>query len=332
MGTEETERSASLDRILEGLDLEKLTPEVDTEGIVVSTREVNRPGFQLSGYFNDFVSERIMLIGQAEYNFISAMEDTRKKEVFERIFSYHGPCMIFTRGNSPDRIVIDAAVRHGVPLYLTREMTSPFMGQLISELGEALAPRTTMHGVLVDVYGEGVLIRGESGIGKSEAALELIRRGHRLVADDVVEIRRVNEKRLVGTAPEITRNLMEVRGIGIIDVKNLFGVECIKDSQEIDLVVEIEDFNPDKTYDRLGVSNNYVNILGLDVVCQSLPLRSGRNLAVILEVAAANNRQKKMGYVAADELLRRQQEKMRRHAQKRVAQRPAAEKGSTDGT
>ena len=315
-----TEASVRLDQLLAGLDLEKLTPEIDTSGISVTTREVNRPGFQLSGYFDGFVWERIMLVGQVEYNFIQRMDEARKEEIFDRLFSYHGPCMFFSRGNMPDGTILQAAVRHGVPLYLTHEMTTPFLGQLIAELGDALSPRTTMHGVLVDVYGEGVLIRGESGIGKSEAALELVRRGHRLVADDVVEIRRINEKALIGTAPEITKNMMEVRGIGIIDVKNLFGVECIKDSQEIDLVVEIEDWNPDKTYDRLGVSNSYVNILGLDVVCQQLPIRPGRNLAVILEVAAANYRQKKMGYVAADELLRRQREKMRRHAEEKIRQ------------
>lgn len=314
----DAETRVRLDQILDVLDLEKLTPEVDTSSIMVTTREVNRPGFQLSGYFDGFVWERIMLIGQVEYRFIQRMDDARKEEIFNRLFSYHGPCMIFSRGNMPDEIILNAARRHGVPLYMTQEMTSPFLGQLIAELSDALAPQTTMHGVLVDVYGEGLLIRGESGIGKSEAALELVRRNHRLVADDVVEIRRINEKQLMGSAPDITKNLMEVRGIGIIDVKNLFGVECIKESQQIDMVVEIEEWNPEKTYDRLGVSSNYVNILGLDVVCQQLPLRPGRNLAVILEVAAANNRQKKMGYVAADELLRRQREKMRRHAEERI--------------
>ena len=320
------EQSVKLEKLLGVLNLRNLTPQVDLSEIVVKTREVNRPGFQLSGYFDGFVWERIMVIGQVEYRYIQQMSPEKKEETFDRLFSYHGPCMIFSRGNLPDEIIMNAAVRNGVPLFSTQEVTTPFMGRLISELGEALAPRTTMHGVLVDVYGEGLLIRGESGIGKSEAALELVRRNHRLVADDVVEISRINEKQLIGTAPEITKNLMEVRGIGIIDVKNLFGVESIKDSQAIDLVVEIEEWSPDKTYDRLGVSDSYENILGIDVVCQKLPIRPGRNLAVILEVAAANNRQKKMGYVAADELLRRQREKMLRHAEEKIRQRTAMER------
>lgn len=308
----EKQMSVKLDDLLSPFDLEKLTPNVDTSQIYVSTREMNRPGFQLTGYFDDFASERIMVIGKVEYNYVRRMSVEERREIFARLFSYHGPCMIFCRGQRPTDDIIALAEKNGVPLYMTEENTSPFMGRLITETGEHLAPQMTVHGVLVDVYGEGVLIQGESGIGKSEAALELVRRGHRLVADDVVDIRRINEKSLIGSAPSITKNLMEVRGIGIIDAKTLFGVESIKDSQSIDLVIKLQEWNKDIEFDRLGLDNEYINFLGLDVVCQNIPIRPGRNLAVILEVAAANHRQKKMGYNAADELVRRAQQNMDR--------------------
>jgi HPr kinase/phosphorylase len=307
---ETNHKSVPLDKLLESLDVTKLTPDVDTSHIVVKTREINRPGLQLTGYFDDFVYDRVMVLGKVEYNYIRHLSVERRIEVFDRIFSYHGPCMIFCRGQLPSDEIIALATKHGVPLYMTKTMTSPFMGQIITELGEFLAPEMTLHGVLVDVYGEGVLIQGESGIGKSEAALELIRRGHRLVADDVVVIKRINEKSLIGSAPSITKNFLEVRGIGIIDAKTLFGVESIKDSQKIDMVVRLEEWNKDMEFDRLGMKDEYINLLGLDIVCQVLPIRPGRNLAVIVEAAAANHRQKKMGYNAAQELYRRVQKNM----------------------
>ena len=206
--------------------------------------------------------------------------------------------------------MINLAIKYDVPIFVTDQTTSTFMAEIIRWLNVELAPCISIHGVLVDVYGEGVLIMGESGIGKSEAALELIKRGHRLVSDDVVEIRRVSDATLVGSAPDITRHFIELRGIGIIDVKTLFGVESVKDTQSIDLVIKLEEWDKDREYDRLGLEEEYTEFLGNRVVCHSLPIRPGRNLAVIVESAAVNHRQKKMGYNAAQELYRRVQENM----------------------
>ncbi|MCR5785180.1 MAG: HPr(Ser) kinase/phosphatase [Eubacterium sp.] len=310
--------SIKLDELLKGIDLEYLTPSVDTSNIRVTTREVHRPGFQLTGYFESFPYQRILIIGKVEYNYIQLMDKARRTWIFEKMFSYDVPAIIFCRGNRPDEEILKIAEKNNVPVYLTQEETSPFMGVLITELGEVFAPFMTVHGVLVDCYGEGLLIMGESGIGKSEAALELIRRGHRLVADDVVEIRRVNEWTLVGTAPEVTQYFLEVRGIGMIDVKMLFGVESIKPKQNIDIVIKLEEWEKGADYDRIGLDEKYINFLGLDVVCQELPIRPGRNLAVICEVAAINHRQKKMGYNAAQELYRRVEENMLRKQQERL--------------
>ena len=310
--------SVKLDELLEKIELEYLTPSIDTSNIRVTTRELLRPGFQLTGYFEDFPYQRILVVGKMEYSYIQLMDKERKISIFTKMFSYDVPCIIFCRGNRPDEDILKIAVENNVPVYLSQEDTSPFMGLLITELGEVFAPFMTVHGVLVDCYGEGLLIMGESGIGKSEAALELIRRGHRLVADDVVEIRRVNEWTLVGTAPEVTQYFLEVRGIGMIDVKMLFGVESIKPKQNIDIVIKLEEWEKGADYDRIGLEENYINFLGLDVVCQELPIRPGRNLAVICEVAAINHRQKKMGYNAAQELYRRVEENMKRKQRERL--------------
>ena len=220
---------------------------------------------------------------------------------------YDIPCIIFCRDIEPDEMLIRIGEENNVPILGTDRPTSEFMAELINTLGEQLAPCITVHGVLVDVYGEGIMITGESGIGKSEAALELIRRGHRLITDDVVEIRKINEHTLIGTSPDITRYFIELRGIGIIDVKTLYGVECVKEKQQIDLVIKLEDWKKDADYDRLGLEEEYIEYLGNKVVCHSLPIRPGRNLAVICEAAAVNHRQKKMGYNAAQELYRRVQ-------------------------
>ena len=220
------------------------------------------------------------------------------------------PCVIFSRNPKPDPIFLKEALANHVPVLGTGRSTSEFTAELIYTLGEQLAPCISIHGVLVDVYGEGLMITGDSGIGKSEAALELIRRGHRLVTDDVVEIRKINEHTLIGTSPDVTRHFIELRGIGIIDVKTLYGVECVKEKQQIDLVIKLEDWKKDADYDRLGLEEEYIEYLGNKVVCHSLPIRPGRNLAVICETAAVNHRQKKMGYNAAQELYRRVQENL----------------------
>ena len=232
-----------------------------------------------------------------------------RRKIYEQILSTKIPCIIFCRDLRPDEEILDAANRHGVPVLVTAKTTSAFMAEIIRWLNVELAPCISIHGVLVDVYGEGVLIMGESGIGKSEAALELIKRGHRLVSDDVVEIHKVSDVSLVGSAPDITRHFIELRGIGIVDVKTLFGVQSVKETSNIDMVIKLEDWNREKEYDRLGLEEQYIEFLGNKVVCHSIPIRPGRNLAVIVESAAVNHRQKKMGYNAAQELYSRVQGK-----------------------
>ncbi len=297
----------SVKKIVEKMKLKVLNPEVDIKSRKVTTAEVNRPALQLTGYFDYFEKSRIEIIGMVEYTYIQKLSQEEKLDVYEKFFSHNIPCVIFSRDLQPDEDLVRIATKNQTPVLSTDYGTSAFMAELIYYLGEALAPCISIHGVLVDVYGEGLLIMGESGIGKSEAALELIRRGHRLVSDDVVEIRRINEHTLVGTAPDITRYFIEMRGVGIIDVKTLFGVECVKEKQNIDLVIKLEDWKKENEYDRLGMEEEYTEFLGNKVVCHSLPIRPGRNLAEICETAAVNHRQKKMGYNAAQELYRRVQ-------------------------
>ncbi|MBR5952357.1 MAG: HPr(Ser) kinase/phosphatase, partial [Pseudobutyrivibrio sp.] len=285
--------------VQERFNLINYTPELNLEDIHVTVADVNRPALQLHGFYEHFEPKRIQVIGNVEVAYIAKKTDAEKAESFRKLFSYDIPCIIFCRGEKPGDVLLEEAVKANVPILGTERATSEFMSALIFSLNKDFAPYTTIHGVLVDVYGEGLLITGESGIGKSEAALELIRRGHRLVSDDVVEIRRPNNERLYGRAPSITQYLIELRGIGIIDVKSLYGVEAVKDEQRIDLVIKLEDWTKEKEYDRLGMTDEYMNILGIDVTCHSLPIRPGRNLAIICETAAVNHRQKKMGYNAA---------------------------------
>ncbi len=291
----------------ERFNLTNFTPELNLEDAQVTVADVNRPALQLHGFYEHFDSSRIQVIGNVEAAYLNKKTDEEKAESFAQLLTYDIPCVIFCRGEKPGEILLKEAVKANVPVLGTDRATSEFMSALIYSLNKDFAPYTTIHGVLVDVYGEGLLITGESGIGKSEAALELIRRGHRLVSDDVVEIRRPNNERLYGRAPSITQYLIELRGIGIIDVKSLYGVEAVKDEQRIDLVIKLEDWSKEKEYDRLGMTDEYMNILGIDVTCHSLPIRPGRNLAIICEAAAVNHRQKKMGYNAAEELYRRVQ-------------------------
>ncbi len=302
----------SVKKIVEKMNLKVLNPEVDIKTRKVTIADVNRPALQLSGYFDYFDEKRIEIIGMVEYTYMQKLSNEEKVSLYRKFFSYHIPCVIFSRNLEPDADLMRIATESNTPVLSTDYGTSAFMAELIYYLGEELAPCISIHGVLVDVYGEGLLLMGESGIGKSEAALELIRRGHRLVSDDVVEIRKINKHTLVGTAPDITRYFIELRGVGIIDVKTLFGVECVKEKQNIDLVIKLEDWKRDNEYDRLGLEEEYTEFLGNKVVCHSLPIRPGRNLAVICESAAVNHRQKKMGYNAAQELYRRVQENLKK--------------------
>ncbi len=297
--------SIAFSKIIENYGLKNFTPEIDTNQIMITTPEVNRPALQLAGFFEHFDKERVQIIGNVECAFLDNMARGNRQWVYDKLMSSGIPCLILCRGREPDQDMLDAALKNGVAICSIDSATSPFNAELARWLNVQLAPSITIHGVLVDVYGEGVLIMGESGIGKSEAALELIKRGHRLVTDDVVEIRKVSDETLVGTAPAITKHFIELRGIGIIDVKALFGVESILDTSNIDMVIKLEEWDREKEYDRLGLTDNYTEFLGNKVVCYSIPIRPGRNLAVIVEAASVNHRQKKMGYNAAQELYNR---------------------------
>lgn len=299
-----------LSKMAEAMRLTYLTPEIDMSDIQITTPEINRPALQLAGYYEHFANERVQIIGYVEYTYIMQMSREERLNSYEKFISSEIPCVIFTTLTEPNEDMLEIARRYKVPTFVTERSTSGFMAEIIRWLGVELAPSISIHGVLVDVYGEGVLIQGDSGIGKSEAALELVRRGHRLVSDDVVVIKKVSDVTLVGQAPDVTRHFIELRGIGVIDVKTLYGVEHVKDTQSIDLVINLEEWCKEKEYDRLGLDDEYTEILGNKVVCHSLPIRPGRNLAVIVETAAVNHRQKKMGYNAAKELYRRVHENL----------------------
>ena len=297
-------------KIAQIMDLCNFLPDMELKGHRIMISDVNRPALQLSGYFKHFEQSRVQIIGTVEYTYLQQLDEEKREKIYSEFMGYDIPCVIFCRDLRPDDSFLKIAEEKNIPVLGTKRSTSEFMAELIYCLNEQLAPCITIHGVLVDVYGEGLLIMGESGIGKSEAALELIKRGHRLVSDDVVELRKVSDVTLVGSAPDITRYFIELRGIGIIDVKTLFGVECVKEKQQIDLVIKLEDWKKENEYDRLGLEEEYTEFLGNKVVCHSLPIRPGRNLAVICEAAAVNHRQKKMGYNAAQELYRRVQENL----------------------
>ena len=308
--------SVTLEKLVDKMKLKNLTPEIDISDKKVVTSEINRPALQLTGYFDHFYSQRVQITGFVEYTYLENLPREKKLPVYDKFLSYRVPCVIYTTMTEPDEDMLRLAKKYEVPIFVTKVTTSDFMAEIIRWLNVELAPCISIHGVLVDVYGEGILIMGESGIGKSEAALELIKRGHRLVTDDVVEIRKVSDETLIGTAPDITRHFIELRGIGIIDVKTLFGVESVKNTQSIDLVIKLEEWDRDKEYDRLGLEEEYTEFLGNRVVCHSLPIRPGRNLAVIVESAAVNHRQKKMGYNAAKELYNRVQNSLMKNSGK----------------
>ena len=256
------------------------------------------------GFYEYFNPERIQIVGKMEFAYLATIEDEKVRyERLEMLFSQKLPALIISRDLPYFPEMLDLAKKHEVSLLRSKDSTSSFMAALIAFLNLNLAPRITRHGVLIEVYGEGMLIVGESGVGKSETAVELIKRGHRLVADDAVEIRRVSNISLVGSSPENIRHFLELRGIGIINARRLFGMGAVKITEKIDMIVELEPWDSEKVYDRMGVDNEYTSILGVNIPCNVIPVKPGRNLAVILEVAAMNNRQKKMGYNAAQELL-----------------------------
>jgi len=298
-----------LSKLIDKMKLENLTPNIDVSDIKIKEYDLNRPALQLSGFFEYFDKHRIQIIGQVEYTYMEQDEKSTAQKI-RRIMEHKIPCLIYCRNLDIPEEIAKMGEELGVPVLRTKETTSAFMAEVIRWLRVELAPRTSVHGVLVDIYGEGVLIMGESGIGKSEVAIELIHRGHRLVSDDVVEIIKVSDETLIGTAPDITRHFIELRGIGIIDAKALFGVEGVKNTQGIDLVINLEEWNKEKDYDRMGLEEKYIEFLGNKVVCHNIPIRPGRNVAIICESAAVNFRQKKMGYNAAVEMYNRVTENM----------------------
>jgi len=297
----------TITELIEKLGLRNMTMELDTDAIVLVHPDVNRPALQLTGFFDHFDKDRVQIIGYVEQAYLDKLTPERRHEVYDALISSQIPCLLFSRGMKPEEDVLELCNHYGVPCMVSEKTTSDLMAEVIRWLNVKLAPMISIHGVLVDVFGEGVLIMGES-----EAALELIKRGHRLVSDDVVEIRRVSDETIIGSAPDITRHFIELRGIGIIDVKTLFGVESVKDTQAIDMVIKLEEWDREKEYDRLGMEDQYTEFLGNKVVCHSIPIRPGRNLAIIVESAAVNYRQKKMGYNAARELYNRVQANLAR--------------------
>ena len=299
-----------LEKLIEKMSLKNLTPDLDLTQSEIQVPDINRPALQLTGYFDHFDSDRVQIIGYVEYTYLETLSDEKKKEMYTQLLSYGIPCIVYCRNLEPDETFLQMANEMKVPIFHSSKQTSAFTAEVIRWLNVELAPCISIHGVLVDVYGVGVLIMGESGIGKSEAALELINRGHRLVTDDVVEIRKVSDDTLVGKAPDITRHFIELRGIGIVDVKSLFGVQSVRETQTIDLVINMEEWDKNREYDRLGLKEESTEFLGNKVVCHSIPIRPGRNLAIIVESAAVNHRQKQMGYNAAEELYRRVQESL----------------------
>ncbi len=292
-----------LKAIIDEFSLESIYLPAAAEDINISETEVTRPGAQLMGFYEYFVAERIQIFGNMEFAYLHSLDKSLRRERIEELFSRRIPCVIVAHGLEIYPEMTELAEKYGVPLLRTLDQTSSFLAAIIAFLNLKLAPRITRHGVLIEVYGEGILICGESGVGKSETAIELVKRGHRLVADDAVEIRKVSNISLVGQSPANIRHFLELRGIGIINARRIFGMGAVKVAEKIDLIVELEIWDPNKVYDRMGMDNEYTSILGVKVPSLTVPVKPGRNLAIILEVAAMNNRQKKMGYNAAQELL-----------------------------
>lgn len=301
-------KGVKLHDLVKEMELEEITSGVDYEDTVLKVPDVNRPALQFAGFFDHFDNDRVQVIGRVESEYMKEDSSAICLKKYQNIFEVGVPCIIFCRGIKPQEDITHLAEQYNTPLFVTEDTTSDFMGKIINWLNIKLAPCAIVHGVLVDIFGEGVLVTGESGVGKSEAALELIQRGHRIVTDDAVEIIKINNDTLIGQAPPMTKHLIEIRGIGIIDIKTLFGVRSIKETQKIDLIIKIEEWRSDKNYERLGLEDDFEDIMGCKVVCRTVPVRPGRNVAVLLEIAAINHRQKKMGYNAAEELYKRLRE------------------------
>ncbi len=297
--------SIALGDITKEFSLEIIHGPEGFEEMQLNSTDINRPGLQLAGFLDSFDNTRAVVIGRVETMFLNTLSPEERTARFDSFFSKEIPFVMFTRNLEIFPEVVEVAKKYNTPVFRTAEDTSAFMAALISYLNVQLAPRITRHGVLVEVYGEGILLLGESGVGKSETAIELVKRGHRLIADDAVELKKVSAKSIVGTAPEVIRHFIELRGIGVVDVRRIFGMGSVKLTEKIDLVINLEIWKDGKQYDRFGAETNYMNILGIDIPCLTVPVKPGRNLAVIIEVAAMNNRHKKMGYNAAEELSAR---------------------------
>ena len=301
-------KSVKLGEIIREFQLEVLNKGPNYEDVPLTTLDVNRPGLPLSGFFEHFDTRRLLVIGLTEHTYLSGMDPQARRESFDRLLAHPVPGLIITRELEPFPECMEMAVKHERTVLRTAEHTSAFMSRLIGSLFNHLAPQITRSGVMMEIYGEGVLIQGESGVGKSEVAIELIQRGHRIIADDAVEIKETNHGTLMATAPELIRHYMELRGIGVVDVRRLFGMSAIKIEQEIDMVIKLEPWDNNAVYDRLGLEGACTEILGVSVPCLTIPVKPGRNLASIVEVAAINNRNRKMGHNAALELTRKMDE------------------------
>ena len=296
--------------LIKELSLTVATTPHPAEEILLSVPRVNRPGLQLAGFYDYYEAGRVQIFGKAEMRYLQKMDAASRHECLDRLFSTKPAAAVVTSGLSLEEDDLAIAIRHEVPVLLSDERTSELQAALIAFLNLRMAPRITRHGVLVEVYGEGILLLGDSGVGKSETAIELVKRGHRLIADDAVEIKRASAKALVGEAPEIIRQYVELRGIGVVDVRRLFGMGAVKNSEKIDLIINLEPWVEGKMYDRLGIDEERTEILGITLPSITIPVRPGRNLSIIIEVAAMNNRQKKMGYNTAEEFNKRIMESM----------------------
>lgn len=295
--------SVSLKNVIEELNLEVINLPEGAEDETINISELNRPGLQLVDYYEFFEPRRIQIFGLSETSYLKTLSDEEYTEIVSKFLAHKPVAVVITRGLEIRDEFVELAKKYEIPIFRNQNATSSFMADLTAYLNIQLAPRITRHGVLVEVYGEGILLLGESGVGKSETAIELMKRGHRLIADDAVEIRKVSSKTLVGTAPENIRHFVELRGIGIINARRIFGMGAVKLTEKIDMIINLEQWDSDKIYDRMGLDNETTEILGINVTSTTIPIKPGRNLAIIIEIAAMNNRQKKMGYNAAQELL-----------------------------